>query len=85
MSSYVYVTDAPFFARTDATGRAILRGLPVGHYRVSIWHPLMAAHQESTMRVVEVGNAVPALLSWQLELRPDLQAPRIPIHPSSYD
>jgi plastocyanin len=42
MKAYVYVTDTPHFAVTDASGRARLEGLSVRDYRVSVWHPRQA-------------------------------------------
>lgn len=39
MIGYVYVTDDPWFAVSDARGRLRIEGLPVGSYRVSLWHP----------------------------------------------
>ena len=39
MIAYVYVSDAPFAAITDANGRAELHDVPAGIYRASLWHP----------------------------------------------
>lgn len=39
MVGYVYVTDDPWFAVSDAQGRLTLEQLPVGRYAVSLWHP----------------------------------------------
>jgi len=39
MVGYVYVTDDPWFAVSDAQGRVQLDRLPVGSYAVSLWHP----------------------------------------------
>lgn len=38
MVGYLYVTDAPLFAVTDAQGRASFE-LPPGDYRLGLWHP----------------------------------------------
>jgi plastocyanin len=46
MQGYIYVTDAPFFATTDAAGMATLRGLPNGEFRVAVWHPELQAEVE---------------------------------------
>jgi plastocyanin len=43
MVGYVYVTDDPWFAVSDAQGRVQLDSLPVGSYAVSLWHPLAPA------------------------------------------
>ena len=41
MISYVYVTDSPYFTKTDASGRWSLQ-VPVNDYKFSIWHPDMS-------------------------------------------
>lgn len=39
MVGYLYVTDDPWFAVSDAQGRLHLEDLPVGRYAVTLWHP----------------------------------------------
>lgn len=39
MLGYVYVTDDPRFGVTDAQGALNLDALPVGSYRLTLWHP----------------------------------------------
>jgi plastocyanin len=43
MEAHVLVVDTPWFARTGADGRATVTGVPAGHYRVRLWHPLQKA------------------------------------------
>jgi plastocyanin len=73
MEGYVYVTDAPYFASTDATGTALLRDLPPGEYRLTAWHPGFAAEIE--MGVATAGTKASFELSTNIELfsqrRPD--------------
>ncbi len=38
MVGYIYVTDDPWFASSDASGKVRLE-LPAGHYNVTLWHP----------------------------------------------
>jgi plastocyanin len=38
MLSFVFVTDTPYFAKTDSVGHWSI-DLPEGDYRVSLWHP----------------------------------------------
>lgn len=38
MSAYMFVTDTPYAAITDADGNFAIDGLPAGEYRVNIWH-----------------------------------------------
>ncbi len=39
MLAYVYVAETPFFAKTNAQGKAILKNLPKGAYQLTVWHP----------------------------------------------
>lgn len=43
MTAFLRVTDAPFAAKTDASGRLTLRGLPAGGATLILWHPYMKA------------------------------------------
>jgi plastocyanin len=39
MIAYIYVTDSPFFGRSDESGQLQLHGLPAGNYTLSVSHP----------------------------------------------
>lgn len=39
MLGFIYVTDSPWFARTDSAGVAQLAELPAGSYDIVLWHP----------------------------------------------
>ena len=39
MIAYLYVTDAPWTAQTDASGHVVFADLPAGAYDVRVWHP----------------------------------------------
>jgi plastocyanin len=43
MSAYVAVVDTAYAVKTDASGRAVVHGLPAGSVRVRVWHPYMKA------------------------------------------
>lgn len=45
MVGYLYVTDDPWFAVSDARGRLQLAQLPPGRYAVTLWHPDMPDRQ----------------------------------------
>jgi len=38
MVAYLLVVDTPWFAKTDASGQAVIDGLPADAYQVSAWH-----------------------------------------------
>lgn len=72
MISYLYVTDAPWAAKTDASGRARFAGLPDGAYDVRVWHPRLPPARPDLVQadVVLVGDAE-RQLPFQVDLRPD--------------
>ncbi len=39
MITYLYVSDAPWIARTGADGRAVFADVPAGPWVVRVWHP----------------------------------------------
>lgn len=39
MVGYVYITDDPWFAVSDAQGKLNVEQLPAGRYAVTLWHP----------------------------------------------
>ncbi len=41
MIGYIYVTDSPYFGRSDASGQWSPHDLPPGNYRLIAWHPRM--------------------------------------------
>jgi plastocyanin len=42
MVGYIFVTDSPYFAKTDANGSAVIQGLPAGSYHLDVWGPRVA-------------------------------------------
>ncbi|UXY51468.1 methylamine utilization protein [Pseudomonas tohonis] len=56
MLGYVYITDDPFFAVSDDTGRLAL-DLPPGRYTASLWHPQVAGMLPVAAGEVEVPAA----------------------------
>jgi plastocyanin len=77
MIGYIYVSESPFFAKTDASGAALIGGLAPGRYTVRAWHPRLAAAEEATRRGLELG-AAGASLEWRLALKPEIAVRRAP-------
>lgn len=69
MIAYVYVVDTPYFARTDAGGRARLEGLPAGEYDVKLWHYAQALPAPEA-RAVKLRADETAPAAWTIALRP---------------
>lgn len=57
MITYVYVSDAPFAAKTDANGVASLVDLPPGNYRGVAWHPQLGTTLHRFSFAVQQGRA----------------------------
>ena len=77
MIGYIYVTDSPFFGRTDATGRVLLRGLPAGGYSLTVWHPGIHEPGGKALHAhVTLSAAAPAqqLFTLTRPLLPDMNA-----------
>ena len=66
MIGYIYVADTPFAVKTDATGVAVIHGLPGGAGTLSVWHPDMKARVAIDKPLAAGAAAVPVAL----ELRP---------------
>ena len=50
MINYLYVSDAPWIARTGADGLATIRGVPAGGgYRVQTWQPRLRPGRAPSM------------------------------------
>ena len=72
MISYLYVTDAPWSAKTDARGHVSFAGLPAGAYDVRVWHPrLPPARPDLVQAGVALSGDEAKQVPFTLALRPD--------------
>lgn len=77
MIGYIYVTDSPYFGRTDASGHLLLQDLPAGDYTLTVWHPGMhepggkSLHAQIT---VTAGAQAQQLFTLTRPLLPDMSA-----------
>ena len=75
MVGYIYVTDAPFFGKTDSSGSLRLVNLPAGDYQATVWSPFIADPPEGLIGVVQVATQEAAtsrvLLKHDLRARPE--------------
>lgn len=75
MIAYLYVTDAPWFVQTDASGRAAFDALPAGDYEVRVWQPRLRPGRADPVQKVAVPAAGPAkAVAFSLRLLPDPRA-----------
>ncbi len=75
MVGYIYVSESPYFATTSAQGSAQMAGLPAGQYLMRVWHPQLAAAEESRR---SLGAAESAALEWRISLKPERRVRRAP-------
>ena len=72
MITYLYVSDAPWTARSGGDGHAHVAALPPGDYDVSVWHPQLRPGQTPPTQALhlDAANAAPTL-RFALSLLPD--------------
>jgi plastocyanin len=66
MVGYIYVTDAPYFGRTEADGGLDLKGLRAGDYRLAVWSPFITDAPATLVRTVHVDDKEPVTMRIQL-------------------
>jgi plastocyanin len=81
MEAWVLVAETPYFTRTTPDGRATVRNVPPGRYRVRLWHPLQ--NGVAPVREVEVG-AAPLRLQLALDARPRQPKPHTEVDSDNY-
>ena len=78
MVGYVYVSESPFFAKTDTSGVARIADLPPRAYVVRVWHPQLAIDEQATRESVDVGANNTATVAWTVALKPEVKVRRAP-------
>jgi plastocyanin len=74
MLAYIYVVNTPYFATTDAEGKAALGGLPAGAYVVKTWHPNQKANSPDAGQPVTVAADGTAEITSTVSLKRDRKA-----------
>jgi plastocyanin len=57
MEAFIVVKEHPFFSSTDKRGNYRLNGVPLGKYRVQVWHPQLGT-TETGVELVRTGEVV---------------------------
>lgn len=78
MVGYIYVSESPHFAKTDADGKATLGGLPGGDYTLRVWHPQLEGSEQATARQLAVPSNGAVDATTTIRLTPDFRARRAP-------
>jgi len=79
MVGYVFVSDTPYFGKTEAKGSVQLRDLPAGEYLVRVWHPDMDNPEQPALRSVRVEDQNVVDSSWTIALHPSSRPRRAPV------
>jgi plastocyanin len=66
MIGYIYVTDSPWFGRTDQDGSVHFQDLPAGDYAIHIWHPRIKDPPNSLLQSVTVAATGKLQLEFKL-------------------
>jgi len=66
MIGYIYVTDSPFFARSNESGQWSVHDLPAGTYRLTAWHPRIQEGNGTLQMPVTVTEDAPATAVFHL-------------------
>ncbi|OHE82960.1 MAG: hypothetical protein A3G75_09320 [Verrucomicrobia bacterium RIFCSPLOWO2_12_FULL_64_8] len=74
MLAYIVVLPTPYFAKTEAAGRAAVDA-PAGRYRAEVWQPRLAA---PVNREIVLAGTETAPLEFVLRLKPDRRIRRAP-------
>lgn len=81
MEAYLVVVNTPYFAKTAGNGRAAVKGVPAGHYRLRLWHPRQKV--ESPEREVDISNG-PFAVNLVLDVSPRVVKPKPPMDAETY-
>jgi plastocyanin len=57
MAAWVVVAETPWFAQSGSDGMARVADAPAGAYRLSVWHPGLAANTPPLTKTLQIGSA----------------------------
>ena len=82
MLGYIYVAETSLAVRTDATGEAVIQGIPAGEFQVRVWHSRAVGGSEgqphAVLQTMSFGDTEPARLRLALPLERDDRLRRAP-------
>ena len=77
MITYLYISEAPWIARSGADGTVAINTLPAGDFEVHVWHPQLRPGQSDPVQTLHIdAESDTKNLSISLALLPD---PRMPV------
>ncbi|MBF0344139.1 MAG: methylamine utilization protein [Nitrospirae bacterium] len=78
MKAYIYIVETPFFAKTDKGGKAIIKNIPAGEYKVEVWHPHIKKSSASVKETVVISKGSDMKADFAIELKKVLSVRRAP-------
>jgi plastocyanin len=77
MVAFIVVVDTPYAAKTDASGQAVIRGVPAGSWPLRLWHPYLRAPGNTAATTVVVAREGLAHAALSGELRAPVERRRM--------
>jgi plastocyanin len=75
MITYLYISDAPWLARSTGNGRVTIEALPPGDFDVHVWHPQLRPGRPDPVQSLHIATSAEAKeLEFSLSLLPDPRA-----------
>lgn len=82
MLGYIYVAETSLAVKTDATGEAVIQGIPAGEFQVRVWHSRAVGDSEgqphALLQTINFTDAEPTRLRLALPLERDNRLRRAP-------
>ena len=78
MVGYIYVSETPWFGKTQQDGAVLLKDLPAGDYNVRVWQPSMSETEDATAKRITVARSGVASAEWRLTIKPAFRIRRAP-------
>jgi plastocyanin len=78
MLGYIYVAQTRLAVKTDASGQAVISGVPAGDYTVSVWHPRAPVDSQELETTISFDDAQASNLRMALTLERDNRLRRAP-------
>ena len=79
MVGYIYVSESPYFAKTNREGKAILATLPPQSYVLRVWHPQLEGSEDATRKGVDVARGRASEATWTINLSAEIRVHRAPV------
>ena len=69
MIGYIYVTDTPYFLKSNAQGHVMIPDVPAGKYRMNVWHPRLKGGPKPLAKEIVITESDPFSTKVTLQLK----------------